>query len=61
MLKNAFVPGTCIGRLSGKGGCKIGIWLGTAASDWWPPAIKGGGTQNCNACVAAVPAKIGIT
>ena len=44
-----------MGRLAGTGGCKNGMWLGTA-NGCCPPAMKGCGTQSCNAWPGAFPA-----
>jgi hypothetical protein len=54
-LERPLAPGTGIARFAGKGDWKSGMWLGTAKG-CCPLAMKGGGTERCNAWLAALPA-----
>lgn len=52
--RNPLDPGTCIGRITGKDACVIGM-LGIV-NGCCNPVITGGAIYNCNACVAILPA-----
>lgn len=46
--KKPLDPGTGMGRITGKCGCEMGMWLGTV-NGCCPAATKGGVEHNCSA------------